>query len=158
MTDAEASILIVDDDETNRDLLARRLQRQGYNTISRDGGRPALQFLEQEAVDLILLDMIMPDMNGMEVLQQLKQDRRLKHIPVIMLSALDDVSQIIQCILIGAEDYLFKPYNPVLLKARIGACLEKLRLREQVVETLRVFVSSPSDVNRKIFTHPPSTT
>lgn len=139
-------ILIVDDDEANRDMLARRLQRQGYNTISRHGGRSALQFLEKETTDLILLDMMMPEMSGMDVLEVLKQDRRLKHIPVIMLSAMDDVNQIVQCILMGAEDYIFKPYNPVLLKARIGACLEKLRLREQSVDTLRVFVSSSSDV------------
>ena len=145
-------ILIVDDDGANRELLTRRLQRQGYTTVARDGGRSALQFLETEKTDLILLDMMMPEMNGLEVLEILKQDRRLKHIPVIMLSALDDVNQIVQCILVGAEDYIFKPFNPVLLKARIGACLEKLRLREQSVETLRVFVSSASDVTaeRKI--------
>ncbi len=139
-------ILIVDDDGANRDLLSRRLQRQGYDTVVRDGGQSALKFLQTEKIDLILLDMMMPEMSGLEVLDILKKDRRLKNIPVIMLSALDDVNQIVQCILMGAEDYIFKPFNPVLLKARIGASLEKIRLREQTVGTLRVFVSSASDV------------
>jgi len=139
-------LLIVDDDPANRELLQRRLQRQGYNAIALGDGSSALDFLSRERVDLLLLDMMMPGISGMEVLRQLKDDRSLRHIPVIMLSALDDVNQIVQSILMGAEDYIFKPYNPVLLKARIGACLEKVRLREQSVQNLKVFVSSPSDV------------
>ena len=96
---------------------------------------------------MILLDMIMPGLDGTEVLGILKSDARLKNIPVVMLSALDDMERIIDSITMGAEDYLFKPPNPVLLKARISATLEKNRLRKQLAPRLRVFISSPSDVD-----------
>jgi CheY-like chemotaxis protein len=139
-------ILIVDDDAANRDLLRRRLERQGFLAVAVEGGRAALEYLAVERVDLILLDVKMPDMNGIEVLEVLKKDSVLRNIPVIMISALDNMDQIIQCILLGAEDYLFKPFNPVLLRARIGASLEKVRLRKQQAKRWTVFVSSPGDV------------
>jgi DNA-binding response OmpR family regulator len=139
-------ILIVDDDAANRDLLQRRLQRQGYTIYTQVDGESALKFLETETVDLILLDMQMPGMNGTEVLQILKKHKTLRNTPVIMLSASDDMNTIVNSILMGAEDYLFKPYNPVLLKARISAALEKHRLRKQSAKRLKVFISSPGDV------------
>ncbi len=140
-------ILVVDDDASNRDLLCRRLTKQGYSPIAVDSGEEALVFLVDQSVDLVLLDLMMPGLSGAEVLTLMKSDPGLKNIPVIMLSALDDVSQVVQCILMGAEDYLFKPFNAVLLKARIGASLEKYRLRKQSALKLRVFISSPGDVS-----------
>jgi adenylate cyclase len=124
-------ILVVDDNESNRDLLSRRLGRQGHTILTAGDGRQALEQMRQESFDLVLLDIMMPGMNGYEVLERLKADKDLRHIPVIMISALDDLDSVVRCIELGAEDYLFKPFNPTLLKARIGACLEKKRLRDQ---------------------------
>jgi len=124
-------VLIVDDNEHNRDLLSRRLRRQGHLVTMAENGRQALELLQAQRFDLVLLDIMMPEMNGYEVLEFLKRDAGLRHIPVIMISAVDDLDSIVRCIELGAEDYLFKPFNPVLLKARIGASLEKKRLRDQ---------------------------
>jgi CheY-like chemotaxis protein len=120
-------ILIVDDNEANRDLLGRKLQAQGYTPVVVEGGEAALKYLESEEVDIILLDMIMPGMSGAEVLRSLKSSAATKNIPVVMLSALDDMEKVVACISMGAEDYLFKPANPVLLKARISATLHGRR-------------------------------
>ncbi|HEY9700202.1 MAG TPA: adenylate/guanylate cyclase domain-containing protein [Trichocoleus sp.] len=130
MTD-QGRVLVVDDNEMNRDLLSRRLQRQGHQVKMAEDGQRALEQLRLEQFDLILLDIMMPVMNGYQVLEHLKTDPNLRHIPVIMISALDDIDSVVRCIELGAEDYLFKPFNPILLKARIGACLEKKRLRDQ---------------------------
>jgi adenylate cyclase len=123
-------ILIVDDTEATRELLARRLGREGHHVVEVANGRAALDRVAREIFDLILLDMMMPDLNGYEVLAQLKADVRFRHIPVIVISALDEIDSVVRCIESGAEDYLSKPFNPVLLRARIGASLEKVRLRE----------------------------
>lgn len=123
-------ILVVDDTEATRELLARRLQRAGHHIVEVANGRAALDRVAREIFDLILLDMMMPDLNGYEVLAQLKADARFRHIPVIVISALDEIDSVVRCIEAGAEDYLSKPFNPVLLRARIGASLEKVRLRE----------------------------
>ncbi|MHB8522178.1 MAG: adenylate/guanylate cyclase domain-containing protein [Limisphaerales bacterium] len=125
------SLLVVDDNENNRELLSRRLERQGYRVTLAENGRQALKMLRAEKFELVLLDLIMPGLNGQAVLEQMKADTHLRHIPVVMLSALDELDSVVHCLLLGAEDYLAKPFNPVLLKARIGACLEKNRLREQ---------------------------
>lgn len=140
------TLLVVDDNPANLELLTRRLERQGYQTIQASNGQQALDLLGENVIDLILLDLVMPGMGGMEVLQTVKADREKRHIPVIMLSALDDSEQIVRCVMHGADDYLFKPYNPILLKARISASLEKSRLRKHVVPKLKVFISSPGDV------------
>jgi class 3 adenylate cyclase/CheY-like chemotaxis protein len=131
MNNDQGIVLVVDDNEMNRDLLSKRLQRQGYAIAMAENGRQALDQVRAHSFDLILLDIMMPEINGYEVLQTLKADVDLRHIPVIMISALDDIDSVVRCIEMGAEDYLFKPFNPVLLKARIGACLEKKRLRDQ---------------------------
>lgn len=146
------NLLVVDDNPENCDLLVRRLGRQGYNAISVESGEKALELLEKESFDLILLDLLMPGMSGIEVLEQLKKDAILRNIPVIVLSALDDMEMIVRCVLLGADDYLFKPFNAVLLKARIAASLEKSRLRRQHVPKVKIFISSPGDVipERKI--------
>ena len=124
-------VMVVDDTETNRDLLSRRLQRQGHQVVMAENGLEALELLKAQSVDLVLLDIMMPRMNGYEVLEQMKSDHSLRHLPVIMISALDDVDSIVRCIELGAEDYLFKPFNPTLLKARVNACLEKKRWRDR---------------------------
>ena len=139
-------ILVVDDDPANLELLARRLARSGYKSECVNNGQAALDILEDRRFDLILLDHMMPGMTGLEVLETLKHNSRLRTIPVIMLSAADDVDLMVQCVLHGAEDYISKPFNPVLLTARINACLEKVRLRQNVAKQLRVFISSPGDV------------
>ena len=124
-------ILVVDDNEENRDMLVRRLARQSYEVLGAAGGLAALQTLAARPVDLVLLDVMMPDLDGYAVLQRLKADPALRGIPVLMISALDELDSVVRCIQLGAEDYLSKPFEPVLLQARIGACLEKKRLHDQ---------------------------
>lgn len=131
------SILIVDDNDLNRDMLARRLQRQGHKIKMAVNGREALHKLAEENFDLVLLDIMMPEMNGYEALERIKNDPAISHIPVIMISAIDEIESIVRCIQLGAEDYLPKPFNGTLLKARIGASLEKKRLRDRQAATLR---------------------
>jgi class 3 adenylate cyclase/CheY-like chemotaxis protein len=128
---APATILVVDDDQENRDLLARRLVRDGHRVRTASGGREALATLTTEPVDLVLLDVMMPDLDGPTVLERLKEDPARQHIPVLMISALDETASVVRSIELGAEDYLPKPCDAVLLRARIGACLEKKRLRDQ---------------------------
>jgi class 3 adenylate cyclase/CheY-like chemotaxis protein len=130
-------LLVVDDNEINRDMLSRRLERQGFSAVCAENGRQALALLRAEPFDLVLLDILMPEMNGYQVLEAIKGDAALRHIPVIMISALDELDSVVRCIEIGAEDYLPKPFNPVLLRARIGASLEKKRLRDREVLHLR---------------------
>lgn len=125
------TILVVDDVEANREILARRLERQGYRIVMAEHGLEALERLQVDAFDLILLDIMMPVMDGYETLKRIKSNSVLRHIPVIVVSALTDMDSIIACIEAGAEDFLPKPFNPTLLKARIGAALEKKRLMEQ---------------------------
>lgn len=128
------SVLVVDDNEMNRDMLTRRLDRQGYRVEVAVDGRDALERVQNGQFDLVLLDIMMPEINGYQVLERLKADPRLRHIPVIMISALEEMESVVRCIELGAEDYVLKPFNPVLLKARVGACLEKKRLHDQEVD------------------------
>jgi len=130
-------VLIVDDLEANRDLLARRLKKQGFAIEEAENGRKALEVMQASNFDLVLLDIMMPEMNGYQVLEHLKADPKLRHIPVIMISAMDEIEGIVKCIELGAEDYLLKPFNAVLLKARIKNCLEKKRLRDTEQDYLK---------------------
>ena len=132
------NLLVVDDNEDNRIVLARRLEKQGYRIFSAENGREALEALEKQDFDLILLDIMMPEMNGYQVLESLKADHRLRSVPVIVISAVDELDSVVRCIELGAEDYLTKPFNRVVLRARIGAILEKKQLRDQEQETLRL--------------------
>lgn len=134
-------LLVVDDDPGNRDLLTRRLSRQGFEVHSASSGPEALHLLHSETFDLILLDLLMPGMDGHEVLRRLKADPRLREIPVIVLSAMDDTEGVVRCILAGADDYLAKPFNVVLLRARLSASLEKARLRRREREHLTAIES-----------------
>jgi len=131
MTDRQARVLVVDDSEDNRDVLARRVRRMGHSVVEAANGREALERLGTDAFDLVLLDIMMPEMNGFQVLEHVHAEPRWRHIPVVVVSALDDMDSVVKCIDLGAEDYLFKPFNAVLLNSRVGACLEKKRLRDQ---------------------------
>ena len=143
MSDADAALLIVDDIDDNRFTLTRRLARQGYpNVTSAVDGRQALELLNSKPFDLVLLDIMMPNVNGYEVLAQMKASLSLRHIPVIMISAIDEIDSVIRCIELGAEDYLPKPFNPTLLRARVGACLERKRLHDQVTARTRELAES----------------
>ncbi|HEV7425142.1 MAG TPA: hybrid sensor histidine kinase/response regulator, partial [Thermoanaerobaculia bacterium] len=124
-------LLVVDDDAANREVLSRRLVRQGHEVRTASSGREAMGILGDAAFDLVLLDIMMPEMDGYEVLGRIKADSRLQDIPVIMISALNELQSVVRCIEAGAEDYLTKPFNATLLKARIGACLEKKRGRDR---------------------------
>jgi adenylate cyclase len=126
-----AKLLAVDDDDLNRDMLLRRLNKLGYDVTEATNGREALAKLKEGNFDLVLLDILMPDLDGFQTLEFMKADPRLKHLPVIMLTALDDVDSTVRCIEAGAEDYVPKPFSPVILRARITASLEKKRLRDQ---------------------------
>ncbi len=130
-THGVARILVVDDIEENRGVLQRRLQREGHTVVCAESGREALALAAEGGYDMVLLDVIMPDMDGYETLQQLKAKDQTRDIPVIMISALDELAMIVKCIERGAEDYLPKPFDPVLLRARISACLEKRELRDR---------------------------
>ncbi len=130
-------ILIVDDDETNRDLLSRRLGREGHTFETAENGRLALDVARTSSFDVILLDIMMPVMDGFATLRALQSDEHLRRIPVIMLSALDQVDSIARCIEMGADDFLPKPFDAVLLRARLGSSLEKKRLRDREEEYLR---------------------
>ncbi len=129
---ADPALLVVDDNEDNRYTLTRRLKRQGYENVAvAANGREALEVLAEGAFELVLLDIMMPDVNGYEVLERMKADERLRDVPVIMISALDEIDSVVKCIELGAEDYLPKPFNPVLLRARVRASLDKKRFRDQ---------------------------
>ncbi len=131
------SILVVDDNGINRDLLSRYLERQGHAVQVAHNGRQALEMIANGAFDLVLLDITMPGLTGYEVLQHLKNSETWRDLPVIMISALDEMDRVVRCIELGAEDYLPKPFNPVLLRNRVGDFLEKKRLRELEVEQQR---------------------
>jgi len=135
-------ILIVDDNDLNRDILSRHLERQGHHVEKAPGGAEALELLSRSAVDLILLDIMMPGINGYQVLEKVKKNSTTRHIPVIMISALDEMESLIRCIQMGAEDYLPKSFDPILLKARISACLEKKHLRDQEALYISALIES----------------
>jgi adenylate cyclase len=127
----QAHLLVVDDIEANRDMLGKRCEREGYRVSSAENGRQALEMARAESFDLVLLDIMMPEIDGFQVLSHMKADPALCDIPVIMISALDEIKSVVRCIEMGAEDFLSKPFDPVLLRARIGASIEKKRLRDE---------------------------
>jgi adenylate cyclase len=135
-------LLVVDDNKVNRLLLGRSLEQQGHHIEMAENGRQALEMMHARAFDLVLLDIEMPEMDGYQVLEKVTADLQLRDIPIIITSALEELNSVVRCIEMGAEDYLTKPVNPVLLKARIGASLEKKRLRDQQRELIRKFATS----------------
>ena len=149
-----ARLLVADDNKVNRLLLTRSLELQGHSVACAENGRIALEMLRAaagagagsgagaQAFDLLLLDMEMPEMTGFEVLEHLSADATLRDLPVIVTSSLEGIAHIVRCIELGAEDYLSKPVNPVLLRARLGASLEKKRLRDNQAALVRRFATS----------------
>lgn len=135
-------LLVVDDNKVNRLLLGRGLEQQGHQVDFAENGQQALDMLHESQFDLVLLDIEMPVMNGYQVLEKLAADLHLRDLPVIVTSALEELDSVVRCIEMGAEDYLTKPVNSVLLRARIGASLEKKRLRDQQRELIRRFATS----------------
>jgi two-component system, cell cycle response regulator len=130
VTGGPASILVVDDDRINRMILSRELEREGHTVATVDDGRRALEALRRGPFDIVLLDVLMPELDGYQTLAQIERDERLRHIPVIMVSALEEIESVVRCIELGAADYLPKPFDPVLLRARISGCLTKKRLHD----------------------------
>ena len=149
-----AEILVVDDRPENRDLLSRRVTREGHVVTLAENGREAMEKLRAKPFDLVLLDIQMPELNGYEVLEQVKADAALRHIPIIVVSAISEVDSVARCVQLGAADYLFKPFNAVLLKARITASLENKRLRDrerQVLGELRAEKDKTESLLHSIF-------
>jgi len=134
MMEFRASALVVDDDPINRMLLSKSLEQQGHRVMTAENGLEALAALQAQPFDVVLLDVLMPEPDGYEVLARLKQDPRLRHVPVIMVSALEDIQCVVRCIEMGAEDYLPKPFDPVLLRARVNGCLTRKRLHDLELE------------------------
>src|SRR5437667_4769829 len=132
-----SSLLVVDDNSMNRIMLSRYITKLGYQATLAENGRQALDKLGNEPFDLVLLDVQMPEMDGYQVLEHLKADPGLRDIPVIMISAVEETESVVRCIELGAQDYLPKPFNPVLLHARLTACLERKWLRDQEVDYLQ---------------------
>jgi DNA-binding response OmpR family regulator len=131
------SILVIDDEEANRSLLARRLTHQGHSVLTADSGEAGLLLAARASVDLILLDVLMPGLSGYDVLARLKGDQALREIPVLMITALDETASVTRCIALGADDYLAKPFDPLLLRARVGACLTSKWARDFELAYLR---------------------
>jgi adenylate cyclase len=136
METASARILVVDDNRLNRRMLASGLQQEGHTVAQAGDGGEALGLLAVQPVDLVLLDIEMPVMDGFAVLERRRSDAALREIPFIVISGIDEMASVVRCIELGAEDFLSKPFDPVLLRARIGACLEKKRLHDQQREQL----------------------
>ena len=131
------SILVIDDEEINRDLLTRRLTHQGHVVLTADSGEAPLALAARECVDLILLDVLMPGLSGYDVLSRHQGRRGLREIPVLMISALDQTSSVTRCIALGADDYLTKPFDPLVLRARVNSCLRKKWARDFELAYLR---------------------
>lgn len=131
MSEDQSKVLIVDDNQNNLDVLERRVTRHGYEVDTALNGRIGLAKIRENNYDLVLLDIMMPEMNGYQVLERIKEDPELRNLPVIVISAVDDIESIVRCIKLGAEDYLPKPFNPLILKARITASIEKKRLHDR---------------------------
>jgi adenylate cyclase len=142
VTERGAHLLVAEDNKVNRLLLMRSLELLGHRVESAENGRIALEMLRRAPFDLVLLDMAMPEMDGFQVLESMVGDAQLRDIPVIVTSALEGVADVVRCVELGADDYLRKPVNPVLLKARINSSLEKKRLRDQQRELVKRFATS----------------
>ncbi|MGH9226998.1 MAG: adenylate/guanylate cyclase domain-containing protein, partial [Acidimicrobiales bacterium] len=154
-TPAAATILVVDDEAASRDLLARWLREFGHRVLVAEGGEQGLSVLRDEPVDVVLVDLVMPGMNGFEVLEERQGDPRLQETPFIMISARTGLATIVDCIEMGADEFLPKPFDPVLLQARVNASLERKRLRDQeraLLGTVRDQAASLAELNETLET------
>ena len=150
MKSGSGHVLVVDDNRMNRLKLSRSLEQQGHTVATAENGQHALELLRTQPFDLVLLDIMMPEMDGYQVLEKMKADGGLRDIPIVVISALDELDSVVKCIEMGAEDYLPKSFEPTLLRARIGASLEKKRLRETIIGQLGKYV--PESVAETIVT------
>jgi CheY-like chemotaxis protein len=155
----KGKILVIDDDPLSRNILSASLTEEGYTVATAENGRVGLQMLRENPFDTVLLDLLMPEMDGFDVLKIIKADVRIRHLPVIVISGEEDLAGITRCISMGAEDYMQKPFDPVLLRARVGACVEKKRLRDQEIrqqqdlkELNKALDTSPSSPHRSLGT------
>src|SRR6516164_5307841 len=148
---ADPVVLIVDDNDDNRFTLTMRLEACGYeNIVTAENGREALEKMRQGPVDLVLLDIMMPELDGYGVLEELRTDTALRDIPVVMISAIEDINSVVRCIELGATDYLTKPFNPVLLKARVDNCSEKRRADELLTTVLPRSIARALKLNSRL--------
>jgi len=136
-----ARLLVVDDNKINRMLLSRSLETQGHLVETAENGKEGLEKIRTGAFDLILLDIEMPEMDGFQVLEACLKDVELRQLPIIMTSAMDELDAVVKCVELGAEDYLTKPINSILLRARVNASLEKKRLRDEQRKLFRTFAT-----------------
>ncbi|MBN8581952.1 MAG: response regulator [Anaerolineae bacterium] len=136
-----ARLLVVDDNKVNRMVLSRSLEQQGHQVETAENGQEGLEKFRSGTFDLMLLDIEMPIMNGFEVLEACLNDLDLRQIPIIMTSAMEELDAVVKCVELGAEDYLTKPVNPILLRARVNASLEKKRLRDEQRKLFRTFAT-----------------
>jgi class 3 adenylate cyclase len=141
-TPGPGRLLVVDDNKVNRLLLGRGLEQQGHTVAFAENGKQALELLRSQSFDILLLDIQMPEMDGYQVLEVITNDLHLRDIPVIMTTAMEELDSVVKCIELGAEDHLTKPVNPVLLRARVNASLEKKRLHDQQRELVRKFATA----------------
>jgi class 3 adenylate cyclase len=146
MTEGRGSVLVVDDDAISRALLVRSLERDGHRVAVADNGRQALELLHADHYDIVLLDVLMPELDGYDTLAHIVGHEALRHIPVVMISALEDVDSVARCLELGAQDYLPKPFNPVLLRARINGCL----MRKRLDDTVRAQAEELAEWNRTL--------
>jgi len=131
MPNEAGRLLVVDDDGVSRAVLQNLLEMQGHTVTVAKNGAEGLELARKQAFDLILLDILMPGMDGFDVVDALKKDAALRTLPVVMISSVEDMPSVVRCVKLGADDYIFKPFDEVLLKARVDACLERKRLRER---------------------------
>ena len=157
MVDEDYSLLIVDDNAMNRDMLVRHLEREGYTITTADGGKKALELVKTQNFDLVLLDILMPDLDGYKVLAQLKGDIATRDIPVVMLTAVHEMDSVVRCFEMGVEDYLTRPFNIPFVKSRISSCLRSATVKEKAVrkvdsEEHHVLVVDDNSMNRDLLT------
>jgi len=136
-----ARLLVIDDNKVNRMVLSRNLEQQGHFVETAENGRDGLEKIRTQSFDLVLLDIEMPEMDGFQVLEACLNDVNLRQIPIIMTSAMEELDAVVKCVELGAEDYLTKPVNPILLRARVNASLEKKRLRDEQRKLFRTFAT-----------------
>ena len=142
-------MLVVDDNEANRDILSRRLLRDGYEVMLAENGRQALKMARRYDFDLVLLDIMMPELDGFAVLQELKNDNRLRGIPVVMITAINETESVVRCIELGADDYLPKPFNRTILRARVAALLERKRLQDAELNKTQELVKALAEIKKQ---------
>ena len=148
--DRKGLVLVVDDQVENRDLLCRRLAKEGFDAIEAENGMVALSVLDEHPIDLILLDIMMPEMDGYQVLDAIRAHAEWSRIPVIVVSAVTDMDSVVHCIEMGAADYLPKPFNRVLLRARVAASVEHKRLRDREKEQLLAIQESEARLHAEM--------